>query len=565
LLNTTDWEQSVTLTCSDVTANFSIVQFSTCGKYLVATTCEGDFVIFSVEMETVCGKSKHPNATAICGLMWNPSENGQIVYTDTEGQLGIMSECIIKNSSALPDDVFTDNGVNFGDIQFEDDDDDDENDGCVVSVEKLKKQIMGDTESELNFDARSSEVPSPRPKTPEIPLQPPFMPSSTPEHLNPRYLCWNEVGIIRSYGAMTDDDSGKSIEIEFHNSAFHNSMMLQNYQEYIMGTISKAAVAVASARQLYVIPLNASSKEWVLKLDDTSEEIVLIGSSERLICFGSSNYLVRICSIFGSQLAVISIPGPLVTMSCYQNSLLVAYHSGTLRKNDQNINIKLIKFTGLSMESRDINAALGPESTLSWVGFSDVGTPAMMDSLGMLSLHPISCNLWIPFCDTTKEFKSPSDNFFVTAVEESHQTLMGIKCRGTVYPSFTPKPTIAELKLEPPFAESTTDKTQLEMNLFSWSNLQVGDVDSRFTETGLKTFALACKNDLDQRAVELMEIVAKPHLLNLCTKYAMKLHKKLLAEKLMELAAKLTNEDDDAAGFRVNKRVCGRMKPIFYF
>jgi chromosome transmission fidelity protein 4 len=231
----------------------------------------------------------------------------------------------------------------------------------------------------------------------------------------------------------------------------------------------------------------------VLKLDDTSEEIVLIGSSERLICFGSSNYLVRICSIFGSQLAVISIPGPLVTMSCYQNSLLVAYHSGTLRKNDQNINIKLIKFTGLSMESRDINAALGPESTLSWVGFSDVGTPAMMDSLGMLSLHPISCNLWIPFCDTTKEFKSPSDNFFVTAVEESHQTLMGIKCRGTVYPSFTPKPTIAELKLEPPFAESTTDKTQLEMNLFSWSNLQVGDVDSRFTETGLKTFAVSPK------------------------------------------------------------------------
>jgi hypothetical protein len=62
-----------------------------------------------------------------------------------------------------------------------------------------------------------------------------------------------------------------------------------------------------------------------------------------------------------------------------------------------------------------------------------------------------------------------------------------------------------------------------------------------------------------------MEIVAKPHLLNLCTKYAMKLHKKLLAEKLMELAAKLTNEDDDAAGFRVNKRVCGRMEPIFYF
>lgn len=151
-----------------------------------------------------------------------------------------------------------------------------------------------------------------------------------------------------------------------------------------------------------MIPLSASSKEWILKLEDTTEEIVLVSASENLVCFGTSNYIVRVCSIFGTQRGIISIPGPLVSMSSFQNSILVAYHCGSTRNCDQCINTKLIHFTGLTMDSRDINAALGPESSLTWLGFSDVGTPAMVDSLGMLSLYPPTCNIWIPFCDTTK-------------------------------------------------------------------------------------------------------------------------------------------------------------------
>lgn len=75
------------------------------------------------------------------------------------------------------------------------------------------------------------------------------MPSSSPEHLDPRYLCWNDVGIVRSYGNNADDESAsKSIEVEFHDSTFHNSMMIQNYQDYTMGSLSKSALAVANSR-----------------------------------------------------------------------------------------------------------------------------------------------------------------------------------------------------------------------------------------------------------------------------------------------------------------------------
>lgn len=75
------------------------------------------------------------------------------------------------------------------------------------------------------------------------------MSSSTPQHLDPRYMCWNEVGIIRSYGHQIDEGT-KSIEVEFHDTTFHNSMMLQNYQDYTMGSLSKGALAVANSRYM---------------------------------------------------------------------------------------------------------------------------------------------------------------------------------------------------------------------------------------------------------------------------------------------------------------------------
>lgn len=97
-----------------------------------------------------------------------------------------------------------------------------------------------------------------------------------------------------------------------------------------------------------------------------------------------------------------SIPGPPVSMTAFEDSLLVAYHCGGARKADQCINMKLIRFNGFTIESQDINSALGPDTTLAWIGFTDVGSPAMMDSKGILSLCAKNSLIWMPFCDTHK-------------------------------------------------------------------------------------------------------------------------------------------------------------------
>lgn len=50
---------------------------------------------------------------------------------------------------------------------------------------------------------------------------------------------------------------------------------------------------------------------------------------------------------------------------------------------------------------------------------------------------------------------------------------------------------------------------------------------------------------MDERALELMEILANPQILTLGLKYATKLDRRRLAEKLMILAQQISEESDD--------------------
>lgn len=50
---------------------------------------------------------------------------------------------------------------------------------------------------------------------------------------------------------------------------------------------------------------------------------------------------------------------------------------------------------------------------------------------------------------------------------------------------------------------------------------------------------------MDERALELMEILANPQILALGLKYATKLERRRLAEKLMNLAQQISEENDD--------------------
>lgn len=200
-------------------------------------------------------------------LFW--LDSNEIVFCDKDGQLGLAVGCSNQESQTIVTEQRVEEEITSEvepDSPVKPPESEDEDGENVISIEKLKRDILGDdAESELRsgiwisnstsafricpFISVRSVSPPPRPRTPEKPLQPPFMPGSTPEHLNPRYLCWNEVGMVRSYGDKDEDGENECfIEAEFHDTSVHNTIMLKNFQGYYMASLSLSALAVANTR-----------------------------------------------------------------------------------------------------------------------------------------------------------------------------------------------------------------------------------------------------------------------------------------------------------------------------
>lgn len=71
LLNTTSWEEK-TLMCDKITADYSVLQYSNCGKYLAGATVSGNLAIWDISTLSVFKVTQHESSIAICAFMWNP-------------------------------------------------------------------------------------------------------------------------------------------------------------------------------------------------------------------------------------------------------------------------------------------------------------------------------------------------------------------------------------------------------------------------------------------------------------------------------------------------------------
>lgn len=73
---------------------FTIVSFSACGTYIAAATIGGEICVWNVNNHSCIMHINHDQNITICGLVWNPSGNGELAYCDVNGQLGTIEECI---------------------------------------------------------------------------------------------------------------------------------------------------------------------------------------------------------------------------------------------------------------------------------------------------------------------------------------------------------------------------------------------------------------------------------------------------------------------------------------
>ncbi|KAG6450529.1 hypothetical protein O3G_MSEX006602 [Manduca sexta] len=205
----------------------------------------------------------------------------------------------------------------------------------------------------------------------------------------------------------------------------------------------------------------------------------------------------------GGVVAVVSLQGPIVSLACYNTTIMAIYHSTDPGVSDQHMAMDIIALNGRQVRCKTVNFPLTPAAKLSWVGATDAGSPCAYDSAGVLRLYDISSAVWMPVCDTSAHSRGASDSWFIVSI---------------------------------PLCEMDTEKSEYEEQLVRWAHT-AADVDVKAArETALKLFALACRSEIEQRALELMELLKDDRLLPLAAKYASRLGRVHLAEKLTNLS-----------------------------
>lgn len=354
VIETGKWEIKYTLKDDKITGNYSLCRYSPCGKFLAAATIIGEISLWNVkENRLIDGDTSAVTRNPIVSICWNPNSTGELVYCDNAGQLGIISDCCesskkITNNLMLEDEASED--MNFEDTDQENKDDD-ENENCV-SLERLKNDTLRangllDDDEIKSIDGKTdrgeSRMSEYRSSAKVYPIQPAFQSGSTPHHLEHRYMLWNQIGIVRSHKT----DSENAIEVEFHDASTHHGIHMNNYLNHTMASLSSTVLALSgeTPSKLVCIALGASgSKEWSSELPNC-EEVLAVGASDKLVAVATDSRFLRVFSVMGTQREVISIPGAVVSVTGFDDKLMVVYHSGPATE-DQNMSALLLQAFG---------------------------------------------------------------------------------------------------------------------------------------------------------------------------------------------------------------------------
>ncbi|EDV37970.1 uncharacterized protein Dana_GF11148 [Drosophila ananassae] len=547
VLNTANWEVAFKLRDDRVSSNYSCCQFSPNGDRLAAGTTKGELSIFDVKKRKALPVEMPPNdCNSITCLAWNRSGEEEVAFCDATGQLGTVflsdgNEIVGEDGvEEAQDDLLE--GYEF---EGADDMENPQDDGDGVSLEQLKRKVMNfgdhvDVDETSNQSLASSRT-APVPAAPQIKFfkqQAAFQPSSTPSDLEHRYMAWNDVGIVTGHVEPSGDGS---IDVEFHDASLHHALHISNYNQHNLASLSSGALALASneSSKLVVIALAAAgNKEWSLSLPDC-ESVEAIVATSHLVAVATSSSFLRIFSVMGTQREVLSIPGPVVALAGHEHCLMLVYHSSHPSQTQQHLAAMLVTINGLNLRLEHLPVALTPGRHLSWLGFSDTGSPSFADNMGLVQLYRKSSNAWFPICDTMKQSSSVSNNYFVVAVSERRQIIQAVLCRGTSYPMTNPKPMLHELRMQIPLCDIEVEKSELEDALLRSSLMQVDGAEKIQKETAIKLFALACSGECETRARELIESIACTELLQLAVKYATKRGRIHLSDRLCELLPQL--------------------------
>ncbi|XP_071562752.1 WD repeat and HMG-box DNA-binding protein 1 [Temnothorax nylanderi] len=547
IVERSSWKELCRLKCSTLKTDLSICKFSECGTRIAASSLYGEIVVWNVETKEMIGYLEHEQDlnTKITALVWHIDHSNEIAFCDAMGKLGCID---VISSSKLGSEAILDSEKNEdvmeNDIALPDDDDDD--DENIISLNKIKASVNLEDDQKSHSDA-GFEKPTFDTKAfvPNVKVQSSFQPGSTPSHLLSYFMMWNDVGMVRCFSS--EDGEECSIEVEFHDVTVHRSMHINNYLRHSLAALSTQILALSCAAsedgpsKIVVIVLQgwgSGNKEWILDLPE-GEESDCLAAGDNFVAVATSRRNLRIFMIGGTQREILALPGPVVAMNGLGNHLVIAYHAGIGPAGDQNINLLWMQIQGAHIRSQTLTLPLSPASDLMWLGLSDARSPTIMDSDDIIRIYDKRSCQWRVLCDTNAQGKGRADHYFIIGVSEHERNMRCILCKGSYYPPTTPRPIITEIALSAPLCEPESEKTEKERKLW-----EIGSSPSDETEAMLTLIALACRSNLEYRAVDICEQIASTKVIDLAIRYALRVNKVALANKLETIADAKSNSED---------------------
>ncbi|XP_043253112.1 WD repeat and HMG-box DNA-binding protein 1 [Colletes gigas] len=538
------WKELFHLKCINIKADVSICKFSECGTFLAACTVNGEIIVWNVKSKGLIGYMEHQQNAKITSLCWSIDEPDEIAFCDFLGQLGCVDVIICEYpASSIEESLETNGDVKDNEVCMPDEDDDDgEN---VISLNKIKDSVHLEDDQQSYSDTESVKPQNANVFGPEIHLQPPFQPSSSPLHLLSRFMVWNDTGMVRCF--TSEDGSESSIEVEFHDVTIHRSMHISNYLRHTIAALSPQALALNcptstdTKSRLVVITLQgwgSGNKEWFVDLAE-DEEGHCIACGDNFVALSTSRRNLRLFTPGGTQREIIALPGPTVAMNGLGNALVIAYHNGIGASGDQCMSLLWIQIHKLTLHSRTLSLPLSPLSELMWLGLSDLGSPVVMDTDDVIKVYSKSSSLWKVTNNINEQSKGKADHYFLIGINEQQSILRYVLCKGSHYPPTTPRPVVAEVSLIPPLCELESEKSKNELKLW-----KLRSDPSEENEAVLALFALACRSNLEYRAVELCEQIASETVIELAIKYARRINQVALSNKLESIIDAKENEKE---------------------
>ncbi|GFR68526.1 WD repeat and HMG-box DNA-binding protein 1-like [Elysia marginata] len=296
------WETIKKIQHPNITETINVMAMSQDGTYLAFGCVNGDMGIYHWQDMKLIDKHSHPKRLSITSMAWNPKNSRELAFCDNSGQLGFLDTVLgtgQQSGSTKADETNAfndaDDGILFSANGHDDeggadldeinkflDDGDDEN---SIDIGSIKRSLL----PEDNDDAASvlsSKVEDQR-TVPQVqaapslpPVQAPFQPGSTPEHLSNRFMVWNSVGIIRQY-AITVSDKWAAIATANRQIRIFTIGGLQRHVFTLPGDVVSLAshrdrLLVAYHRGLSPIPGDQCMGVYLMKIGQGSMFKVLI-------------------------------------------------------------------------------------------------------------------------------------------------------------------------------------------------------------------------------------------------------------------------------------------------